>query len=427
MIAGMRRAFAQRMKFVWASVLLVAGLPLLAGTQDSEFNVNTRYTIEDVQVSGDGWSTHLVTSRDPHISTRLRNDLLALIGQKLNPSALDDAARHLRKEFRAREVQHHVLRGSVPETVRVVFNIELRPARFDLAVPKFAYVSSQGWNGAGEATATVNHSAFTAGVISDGDELIERYTGFQARYDNNRLLSDRLHFRFEYDTYHELWNNLTRSAGDGDLYRTRSVYEPVLTYEVAAPFSVSFGASFDQMQPLGAASGTQAADSILASARFHYRVEDAVNEQDFDSRYDLRSGARALASDFAYNRHHFEFRYTWIRGKQTVIDDAMAGVLTGKAPIYERFSLGNSNTLRGWNKYALDPLGGNRMLHNSVEYRYGAFEAFYDMGAIWEGGEAAILRSSAGAGIREGPFSVAVAIPLRDGRIEPVLIVSMNY
>ena len=122
-----------------------------------------------------------------------------------------------------------------------------------------------------------------------------------------------------------------------------------------------------------------------------------------------------------------EFRYTWTRGKQVVIDDAMAGVITGKAPLYERFSLGNSSTLRGWNKYEIDPLGGNRMLHNSVEYRYGVFQAFFDMGAIWDVGETVVARNSAGVGIREGPFSIAVAIPLRDGRIEPVLMIGMNY
>ena len=415
------------MKCVWASVLIVAGLPLLAGTQDSEFNVNTRYTVEDIQVAGDGWSTHLASNRDSHISARLRNDLIALIGQKLNPATLDDAASRLRKEFRARDVQRHVLRGSLPETVRVVFTIELRPTRFDVAVPKFAYYSNQGWNGDGEATATLNHNSFTAGVVSDGDELLERYTGFQARYENNRLFTDRLRFRFEYDTYHDLWNDETRTADAAAIYRTRSNYEPVLTYQIAAPLSVSFGASFEQMQMDVPDARMEASDAFLAAARFHYRIEDPTDEQIFDSDYDLRSGARALASDFAYNRHHFEFRYTWIRGKQTVIDDAMGGVLTGRAPLYERFSLGNSITLRGWDKYALDPFGGNRMLHNSVEYRYGAFQAFYDLGAIWDSGEAVVARSSVGAGIREGPFSVAVAVPLRDGRIEPVLIVSMNY
>lgn len=427
----MRRASRLAMKYVWASILMVAGMPLLAGSQDSEFNVNTRYTIEDIQVSGDGWTTRLVSDRDPHLSSRLRNELASLIGQKLNPSALDDAARKLRKEFRARAVEHHVLRGSVPDTVQVVFKVQLPPARFDLAVPKFAYNSNQGWNGDVEATGAINHHSFTAGIVSDGDELLERYTGYQARYEDSSLLAGRLRFRFEFDAYHDIWDQSTRddarNASSTSLYRARNVYEPVLTYQIARPLSVSFGASFEQMQTTGLDPHMEAADAFIASARFHQRIEDALDEQDFDSGYDLRSGARALASDFAYNRHHFEFRYTWTRGKQAVIDEAMAGVLTGRAPLYERFSLGNSNTLRGWSKYALDPFGGNRMLHNSVEYRYGAFQAFYDMGAIWDAGESVIARSSVGAGIREGPFSIAVAVPLRDGRIEPVLIVGMNY
>jgi hypothetical protein len=49
------------------------------------------------------------------------------------------------------------------------------------------------------------------------------------------------------------------------------------------------------------------------------------------------------------------------------------------------------------------------------------------MGAIWNSGEAVVARKSVGIGVREGPFSVAVAFPLKEGRIDPVLMVSMNY
>jgi outer membrane protein assembly factor BamA len=181
------------------------------------------------------------------------------------------------------------------------------------------------------------------------------------------------------------------------------------------------------MQDEGPASRVEAANAFIASARFHRRMEGDDDLQDFDAGYDLRAGMRTLASDYAYNRHHFEFRYTWTRGKQVVIDDAMGGIITGIAPLYDRFALGNSNTLRGWNKYELDPLGGNRMLNNSVEYRYGAFQAFFDTGAIWDGGQAVVARNSVGVGLREGPFSVAVAFPLKDGRTDPVFMVSMNY
>jgi outer membrane protein assembly factor BamA len=415
------------MKYLWIGCLLVAGCPIFAGTQDSEFNVNTRYTVENILVAGAGWTTDLVASHDDHISFGIRRDLVALIGQKLNPAALDDLARRLRKEFRARTVDHHVMRGKTPDTVQVVFDIKLRPARFDVSVPKFAYNSNQGWNGAGEATTTLNHNSFTAGLVSDGDELLERYTGVEARYENSHLGSDNVRFKFEFDDFHDLWSPQTAADAGAAIYRTRESFEPVLTLAVARPLTVSFGMSFERMQDEGPAARVEAANAFIASARYRRRMENDDDQQDFDAGYDLRAGMRTLASDYAYNRHRFEFRYTWTRGKQVVIDDAMGGVITGVAPLYERFALGNSSTLRGWNKYELDPLGGNRMLNNSVEYRYGAFQAFFDTGAIWDGGEAVVARKSVGVGLREGPFSVAVAFPLKDGRTDPVFMVSMNY
>jgi hypothetical protein len=415
------------MKYVWIGCLLVAGCPIFAGTQDSEFNVNTRYTVENILVAGSGWTTDLVASHDDHVSFGIRRDLVALIGQKLNPAALDELARRLRKEFHARTVDHHVMRGKAPDTVQVVFEIKLHPARFDVSVPKFAYNSNQGFNGAGEATATLNHHSFTAGVVSDGDDLLERYTGFEARYENSHLGSDNLRFRFEFDDYHDLWNQRTAVEAGPALYRSRENFEPVLTVAVARPLTVSFGMSFERMQDEGPDARIEAANAFVASARFRSRKENEQDRQDFDAGYDLRSGMRTLANDYAYNRHHFEFRYTWTRGRQVVLEDVAGGMITGDAPLYERFALGNSSTLRGWNKYTLDPLGGNRMVSNSVEYRYGAFEAFYDTGAIWESGQPVVARNSIGVGLREGPFSVAVAFPLKDGRTDPVFMVSMNY
>ena len=77
--------------------------------------------------------------------------------------------------------------------------------------------------------------------------------------------------------------------------------------------------------------------------------------------------------------------------------------IAGRAPLFERFVLGNASTLRGWNKYELDPAGGNRMVHNSVEYRYGAFQAFYDTGAVWDRNDPAVIYQG-GAFVRMGPF-----------------------
>jgi outer membrane protein assembly factor BamA len=146
-----------------------------------------------------------------------------------------------------------------------------------------------------------------------------------------------------------------------------------------------------------------------------------------NAEYKLRAAARELDSDFVYSRHRAEMRYSLTRGRNVLIDDVSVGAISGRAPLFERFYLGNSSTLRGWNKYDLDPTGGNRMVHNTVEYRYGVFQIFYDSGAVWDASETATVRHAAGLGLRQGAFSLALAFPIREGRIDPVFMVGMNY
>ncbi len=423
------------MKFASLGCFLACSLLLFGGTQDSEFNVNSRYTVEAVVVSGDGWTADMATDRDHKVSSGLRKEMCALIGEKLNPTTLDDLARRLRKEFHARTVEHRVLRGKSPDYVQVVFDIRLKPTRFDVSVPKFLYNSTQGWTGAVEGTATVLHNGFTFGLVSDGDDLPERYTGLVARYENTQLGTDRVRFRFQFESYHEQWNSSTvaslppggNPSDTSGLYRNRQNFEPELTFQLAKPLAVSVGTGFERFEDQFPTDRTESANALIATVRFHRRLEGAENQQDLDANYNLRAATKLLSSDFVYARHRWQARYMLTRGKNVVIDDLTGGIITGRAPLFERFVLGNSTTLRGWNKYDLDPLGGNRMVHNSVEYRYGVFQAFYDSGAIWDRAEAAVLRHSVGVGLRQGVFSLAIAFPLKEGRIDPIFMMGMNY
>ena len=407
-------------------MLLVGGL-LATGRQDSETNVNSRYTVETVTVSGAGWSTSPAVDHDRKISSGLRREIAALVGEKLNPAKLDDLAKRLRKELRARTVEHHVLRGKSPEYVEVVFQVEVPPTRFDASVPKFLYQNDQGWSGAVEGTATLHNNGFTAGLVSDDDELVERYTGVVARYESEPVLDQRARLRFEFATYHELWNPATLAAAPAsELYRTRQEFQPVVTFRVARPLEISFGTSFESLGQQAPGAEALAANAFVAGARYRHEMEGAF-DQVLEADYDLRAGSRALASDFAYSRHRWGFRYRFTHGKHELVDDGWGGVLLGQAPLFERFVLGNSTSLRGWNKFDLDPLGGNRVVHNSVEYHYGVFQVFCDSGAIWDNGQSPVARSSVGVGLRQGIFSLALAFPLRDGRVDPVFMVGMNY
>ena len=81
---------------------------------------------------------------------------------------------------------------------------------------------------------------------------------------------------------------------------------------------------------------------------------------------------------------------------------AKAGRINGEAPLFERFSLGNSRTLRGWDKYDIAPAGGDRMFYASVEYQYHGLAMFLDSGSAWNSGTERRIRVSTGFGFTPG-------------------------
>src|SRR5205814_4145515 len=64
---GPQRAFTAAMKNAWLGCLFLGGL-LFAGTQDSDLNVNKRYTVDTVIVAGEGWRTNLSSDQTDKIS-----------------------------------------------------------------------------------------------------------------------------------------------------------------------------------------------------------------------------------------------------------------------------------------------------------------------------------------------------------------------
>ena len=421
------------MKHAWLGCLLFGRL-LFAGTQDSDINVNTRYTVDTVIVAGKGWKTDLVSDRDQNqkMSSGLRRDLAALIGQKLNLSALDSLATRLKKELAAREVSHHVLRGDSPEHVRVEFAVRPYRGDVDANLTKFVYNSKQGASAAGEVGVTVLQNSFRFGVVSDGDSLDERYAGISARYENKHVGTDRVNLKFQFDSFHDQWNPSTLDAlaaggskQTSDAYRTRQSFQPAVTIALAKPLTLEVGASFERFGEQYPAAHTEASDALIATLRYHQRLEESDNQQDLDASYSLGAAARILDSDFVYTSHAWEMRYQLTHGKHVLSDTFSGGVITGRAPLDDRFVMGNSVYLRGWNKYEIDPLGGNRMVHNTVDYHYGLFRIFYDTGAIWDEGQAAVPRHSLGVGLRESVFTLAVAFPMRSGHVEPIFIMGV--
>jgi hypothetical protein len=405
---------------------LVGAAVLLARAQEPETNVNERYMVESVDVSGADQST---------LERPVREELRRLVGQRFSQEKLEELSRLIRKAFPGRTVAIRVNRGDTPDHVKVTFEVKGHTRRFDLMAPKTLYCSRQGWSGELDATAQARSNIFTLGILSDGDSQLERFSGVKARYENRKLGTNRVQFAFEFGSYNEIWNGATVAASAAahegglplDIYRTREKYEPVATFTLAQPLKLSVGASFQRFQVQYPAARTEGANAIIATLRYDRQLEESGSSKHrLEAGYGLRAATRTLGSDFVYARHTWDFAYTFWHGNHKLSERAEAGAITGNAPLFERFVLGNSSTLRGWNKYDIAPLGGNRVAYNSAAYRYRAFEVFYDAGAVWTGGQPATVRHSAGAGVHIGDLALLVAFPIRNGRMDVVFMAGLN-
>jgi hypothetical protein len=403
--------------------------------QSSDLNVNSRYIIESI---------HFVDQRQYKLSTSALDEISRLVGAKVSSEALDRLALRIRAELRAHDVTFKLTRGAQPEAVRVLIQVDRAGGSFDASVPNLRYNSTLGFTGTGQLTSTIGANAFTLRALHDGDTLIERFSGIQAKYDRVGLAHGRISLGFEFDGYQDQYSNSTIAAlanssqtsslGAG-AYGSRLNYEPSATFVLAAPLTLTVGLSFEQLNNLPSAARSESANAVINTLRYHRRwTESGDSTQELDAGYSLRAATTALGTDLAYTRHMAHLKYNYSSRTQSVEVTMLAGAIYGQAPLFERFALGDSTLLRGWNKYDLDPLGGNRLAYGSVTYGYHIMRVFYDTGSVWDQGKSPEAKDSAGIGVssglgvlEKGAFLVALAFPLRQGHVTPVLIAGMNF
>jgi hypothetical protein len=322
--------------------------------------------------------------------------------------------------------------------VKVDFDVAGGAAAFDVSVPRLLYTSQQKVNGELDASIRFNRNSLTFGVVSNGDDLIERFSGVMVRFDSAALGTDRLHGTVTFEDYRDQWNLATRDASalNGDLYRSRWNVAPQLTFSVARPVTISVGAGFEGMEAESPANGSRSANAGTLDVRYGHRIEGGSVQQRIEARYSLRVATRALGSTYSYARHLISFKYEARSGRRVAADTFTAGAITGDAPLFDRFVLGTSSLLPGWDRFQIDPLGASRIVHNELSYGYrvgqGTAEAFYDTGVLWQFGPQSLashstVGHSAGVGYKQGIFVLTTAFPIRNGRIEPVFMAGMNY
>ena len=182
--------------------------------------------------------------------------------------------------------------------------------------------------------------------------------------------------------------------------------------------------SFERLQFQYPALRTKTAYSGTADIAYRRRIETPGGcRQDFSLAYSLRTATRILDSDFVYTRQFMTAGYRISNGKNLFGVHFLGGFATGTAPLFERFSLGDSATLRGWDKFDVAPLGGTRAAQGSLEYRYRHFQIFYDFGKVWDkGGELSRVRHGMGFGWISNHTFASLAFPVRLYEVTPVFM-----
>ena len=142
--------------------------------------------------------------------------------------------------------------------------------------------------------------------------------------------------------------------------------------------------------------------------------------------FGVRAGSRELESDLVYTRYLGQGSYRFDLGRHHVQVTGMAGGITGHAPLFERFTLGDSTTLRGWDKYEIAPAGADRMFHSSIEYRYTGLALFLDVGSVWDANTERQIRVSTGFGFHAGPAFLVVGFPLNTDKLGAIVTLGLR-
>ncbi|HEU0121145.1 MAG TPA: BamA/TamA family outer membrane protein [Bryobacteraceae bacterium] len=392
-------------------------------------NVNSRYTVESVEITG---------ASESRLSRGLRDEIKQYIGQRFSPDAFARLSGRVREELRARLVSPKLMRGSSPESVRVVLDVMGRRVNVSTDQSRLAWHGTQGLSGA--LTLNVEQrdkQKLTVSGFSDTDAHVERLSGVSARYGLS-FLRGRVQPAFLASTGRAEYDSRTRlAAGTNELYRSVDSFQPTVTFipwrgDDREELAVEVGMRLQRFALMSPDANRNVASHALVNTLRYRRVRGDVE----NGRFTLTGSAglvNGLGGDYSFDRQELRGGLEYHHGSSRLTVDVTGGRLSGNAPFFDRFTAGNAQVLRGWNKFSLAPLGANRVTASSVEYGHrlkGKWEgaAFWDAGALWNQGQTAVARHSAGCGLRtRNGFYLYMAFPLRDSRLETMIMTGATF
>ena len=391
-------------------------------------NVNERYIVEQADITG---------VPDAELTTALRDDLQALIGKRLDSGDADRLRERMERELPRYEISRRIQRGGEAGRIRLVYEARKKELpqwlRFEPLRSNVLFHSEQGWGSYLDLGIGDRNIRFTPIVALDSaDDLVEEYSGYGLRFETRKLGTRRLGASLEWSRFDPDWQPATLDAlaldpGIPGLYDTRSTITPLLKFAFSADLSVAAGVSISELEPLFPATGSQMANAAVASIGYDRRWKDGSDAaHQVDASFGVRAGSRELESDLDYRRYLGQGSYRYDFGRHHVQASGMAGGITGRAPLFERFTLGDSTTLRGWDKNDISPAGGDRMFYSSIEYRYTGLGLFLDIGSVWDAGTERQVRVSTGIGLHAGPAFLVVGFPLNTDNLTAVFTVGLR-
>ncbi len=419
-----------RVLFVLLLLLPPAGVRAqqTAGGSDQDVNVNSRYLVEKVSIDG---------IDDHEVAKSLRDDMQKLVGQKFDQAAVNDLTERLRKDLRGYSVDAKVRRGETKDHVKVTFEVERQRNAFDVQAAPFVYHSDLNFSAVLGFDVEAHHNYVSANWTTTSDDLIERNEGWRFRYEHRRVGTSIVQVGVGYDYFHPKFYTptLTALAVSPEVpgaYRIRQDFAPSISILPTNGVKITGGVSLQNLDFDVPTPHSARAFAFTLDAQVDEKiVSDHGWQQTISADYSLRDATPTLESEFVYTRHLVAGDYTVSKHHHLFGFHGRLGTISGDAPLFERFVLGNSYLLRGWNKFDVAPLGGSRLAYGSLEYRYRPFQIFWDFGSVWDANQGAAVRHSIGAGFggdigHQGQWFISLAFPVRLHDVGPVFMVGIR-
>ena len=405
-------------------------------------NINAKYIVESVELKGIDKSK---------FSESLWADMQRMVGHPVDDAAADQLRERMAAEIKGSHARRSVERGSDPQHVRIVYeSVSQTSINFS---GSGGYHSRQKFSGRG----TVSYTFYDfVGVkvdgVNDASTLTERYAGYKygawTEY-------KRVRFNAEYSSFRAQWSPGTLQAASAsgtsaDLYRLRDTIEPSAKITIIREFHITLGVTASQLQMQVPTSHFESVRTANGNADYKFYLSSSQKHQ-LSGSYDIRVAGDTLGGSASFTRHLFDQNYEFKLKKpdpgtkftpdgHQLDFNVQLGRITGTAPMFERFSLGSTSTLVGWNKYDISPLGASRMAYGAVTYTNRYFSTQFESGSLWNDSQSRVLHNAISANLLLGNILHApvamriilnaarpgIGIPLQKNNVHPIFTLGGN-